>query len=274
MRILFLKSIFFHLLIVGCISCKKSKAPDSSEGEPGQAVLLKDINIANLPSPYYKFEYDSKGRPVTAVVASGLRMYDIVYSGRNISEMKNDVEVNKDKLQYLYDNEGRVNAIQFVDSAGVLYKRVSLKYNDRKLVELVRYRKTAGGFDIERSMTFSYYGDGNLWFLIEKRYQPGGAVTATYIDSFEGYDDKVNVDGFSLIHSELFEHLLLLPGIRLQKNNPGKLTRVGDGVNYRITYSYTFNGKNLPLTKRGEAVITNGPSMGQVFETNSLFSYY
>ena len=39
-----------------------------------------------------------------------------------------------------------------------------------------------------------------------------------------------------------------------------------------ITYQY--NNKNLPLTKKGEMVITKGTDIGQRTTLNSNFSYY
>ncbi len=64
-------------------------------------VLLKDIVIPNLPSPYYHFEYDSTGKAILASFASGFTSYDIEYNGNRINAMQNNIIVNKDRLQYL-----------------------------------------------------------------------------------------------------------------------------------------------------------------------------
>ncbi|HEX3167771.1 MAG TPA: hypothetical protein VHQ93_15990, partial [Chitinophagaceae bacterium] len=101
-----------------------------------------------------------------------------------------------------------------------------------------------------------------------------GQTDAVFTDRFEKYDNKINVDGFGLLHNEFFDHLVLLPGVQLQKNNPGKETRTGNAENYAVNYIYTYNEKNLPLTKKGNLTILTGNNAGQQFETNSVFSYY
>jgi hypothetical protein len=201
-------------------------------------------------------------------------MYEVVYNGDRISEMKSNSVENKDKLQYFYDNEGRVNSINYADSTGIVYERIFLTYNGRKLIKLDRELKSGSGFIIDKTMTFSYQADGNLQELKEHRPPINGQNDATYVDRFEQYDNKINTDGFSLVHDEFFDHLILLPGVQFQKNNPGKLTHTGDGPNYNVDYTYTYNDKNLPLTKTGELIYLTGPDAGKRFEINSTFTYY
>jgi hypothetical protein len=275
-----MRKVIFHTLLLTVIiftgsSCKKERSTTTPPpAPPVQPVLLKEINIPNLPSPYYHFEYNMTGQPVTASFASGLFMYDITYSGGNISEMKNTIIVNKDRLQYYYDDADRVTTVSYADSTGIVYKNIQLTYNGQKLIKSEREVKSGTGFIIEKTTTFLYHADGNLRELTEHRHPINGQVEYTSVDRFEQYDNKINVDGFSLLHSEFFDHLVLLPGVHLQKNNPRKLTHTGDGLNYTIDYTYTYNDKNLPITKRGEATITTGPTAGQRFDTNSFFSYY
>ena len=101
-----------------------------------------------------------------------------------------------------------------------------------------------------------------------------GSPAVNFTDRFEQYDDKVNVDGFGLLHDEFFDHLFLLPGIQLQKNNAVKEIRTGDGQNYEATYNYTYNDKKAPVQKTGTLVYTSGPEAGRSFPLNSVFSYY
>jgi YD repeat-containing protein len=97
------------------------------------AVLLRDIVISNLPSPYYHFEYDAAGRVVTASFASGLTDYEVVYDrGGRITEMRNTA-VNRDRLAYIYDKRRRVSAILYADSSGAVYTRLSLTYDGQRL---------------------------------------------------------------------------------------------------------------------------------------------
>ncbi|MBC7890117.1 MAG: hypothetical protein H7Z13_19750 [Ferruginibacter sp.] len=275
MRKIFFPCVLLALVIFTGSSCKKEKGTSTPPSAPPiQFELLKEINIPNLPSPYYRFEYNAAGKPNFTSFASGLFMYDIIYSGSSISEMKNMTMVNKDRLQYSYDNTGRVNAIRYADSTGTVYKKICFTYNEQKLIKIERERKSGADFITEKTMTFLYHTDGNLSELSDHRHQINGQVGYTSVDRFEQYDNKINVDGFTLIHNEFFEHLVLLPGVQLQKNNPGKLARTGNGFNYKIDYTYTYNDKNLPLTKKGEAIITTGPGAGSGFQTNAAFSYY
>ena len=62
--------------------------------------------------------------------------------------------------------------------------------------------------------------------------------------------------------------------MQLQKGNPARQTHTGDGVNFTVDYSYSYDDKNRPLTKHGEVTLLNGSDAGQKFQTNSLFSYY
>jgi hypothetical protein len=253
------------------IACKKEKTIDNPPQPP---VLLKEIVIPNLPSPYYHFEYDAAGKVTFASYASDLTRYNILYDGERISEMKNNILVNKDRLQYFYDSQGKVEAINYADSSGIVYTRVDLFYDRDKLVKLERVRKSGTGFVYDKRITMSYYPDGNL-LDITYHYLPfNGQTEAFYTSHFEQYDNKINVDGFDLIHNEFFDHFFLLPGVQLYKNNPGKETHTGDGVNYTVEYTYTYNDNNVPLNKKGNLVFTNGSNAGQRFETNSFYSYY
>lgn len=277
MNKLIFQCVLLTVIIFISSSCKKDRgtiSPPPPTAPPVQLILLKEINIPNLPSPYYRFEYNTAGDPSFASFASGFFIYDITYSGGKINEMKNNIIVNKDRLQYSYDFFGRVNAVMYADSNGVVYKRMHFTYDGQKLIKAERELKLSGSFIIEKTMTFLYYADGNLSELTDHRHPINGQAAYTAIDRFEQYDNKINVDGFSLLHNEFFDHLVLLPGVQLQKNNPGKRNRTGDGFNYEIDYNYTYNDKDLPLTKKGNATVTTGPETGQRFQTNSVFTYY
>jgi hypothetical protein len=241
--------------------------------EPG--VLLRDVVISNLPSPYYHFEYDAAGRVIAASFASGLTNYEVVYDGGRISEMRNNILVNRDRLSYLYDDAGRVSIILYIDSNGLVYTRLFFTYDGPTLTKLERHRKVDGGFIIDKTMSLSYYPDGNLQQITEHRPSVDGQqIETTTVDRFEQYDDKLNVDGFGLIHDDFFDHLVLLPGVRLQKGNPARQTHTGDGLNFAIDYSYTYDAKNRPLTKTGDALLLNGTDAGRRVQLSSVFSYY
>ena len=239
-----------------------------------QGVRLRDVVISNLPSPYYHFEYDTAGRVSFASFASELRMYEVAYDGGRISEMRSLGAGSSERLEYSYDNVGRVGAVRYVDATGRVYTIVHFTYAGPRLVGLERERTESAGVIVDKTMAFSYYADGNLLEITEHRPPIDGQQESTLIDHFEQYDDGINVDGFGLIHDEFFDHLILLPGVRLQQGNPGRVTHTGDGLNYRVDYAYAYDDGNRPLTKRGEATLLNGPDAGRTFQLHTAFSYY
>ena len=272
------KHVILAAAIAACSNEPGTTAPPSAAPPPPPAptVLLKDIVIPNLPSPYYHFEYDIEDRVRAASFASGLRMYDVIYGddGR-IMEMRNNVIVNHDRLIYAYDESDRVGAIRFVESTGRIVGAVIFSYDGEKLTGIERVRLFDSGFITDKVMSLSYHPDGNLLELTEHHPAIDGQQTeATTVDRFEQYDDKINVDGFGLIHSEFFEHLVLLPGVRLQRSNPRRQIHSGDGINFTVDYGYRYDEENRPLTKTGELIVTNGSNEGQRFQIQSLFSYY
>jgi hypothetical protein len=131
------------------------------------------------------------------------------------------------------------------------------------------------GFLIDRTLSFTYYADGNVKTITERRPPIAGSPESLTIKTFEQYDDKINVDDFSLIHDGIHDHLFLLEGFRLQKNNPKneKLSVNGTDL-YTVAFSYTYNTDNTPSHKAGDFVYLSGQYAGQRFQTNSFYSYY
>lgn len=241
---------------------------------PPVVTGLKEIVHSSLPAPYYHFEYDSTGRVRFASFASDFTRYDIVYAGSRISEMVNNILVNHDRLVYVYDDSGRVAVVREVDESGVLFELVVFTYDGQKLIGLERDRRVNGGFVIDKTMTLSYYPDGNLRELAQHRPAIAGFQDEQrYADLFEQYDTGINVDGFELLHDDFFDHLVLLP-VQLQKSNPRRVTRTGDGQNYVAEYTYAYDGSNRPLTRSGLVTFTNGTNVGRQFQTSSVLSYY
>jgi hypothetical protein len=267
-----------YLLIVTIVivfaECKKEKQINYPSASTPPAALLKEIVIPHLPSPYYHFEYDATGNPNFASFASDFTRYNIIYDAGRIHEMRNDILVNKDRLQYSYDSNGNITSVDYADSTGAVYTKVDLFYSNSKLIKLERARKSGADFVLDKRSTMSYYEDGNLKDITYHYLPFNGQTEAFYTSHFEWYDNKPNPDWFDLIHNEFFDHFFLLPGVQLQKNNPGREIRTGDGTNYTVDYIYNYNEKNFPLNKKGSLLITNGPDAGKRFETNSFYSYY
>lgn len=255
------------------IGCGTDAAAPSTEPPPTTPVLLKEIVASSLPSPYYHFEYGTDNRIAKVSFASDLRMYDVVYDGARIAELRNNVAGNTDRLVYSYDDAGRVSMVKYIDAAGQVFAVVFLKYTGGRLTELERDRKVTAGFLAEKIMSFTYDADGNVFEVTERIRSENSPETLT-VDRYEQYDGKVNVDGFSLLHDEFFDHLVLLPGVVLQKSNPRHVTRTGDGINFVVDHTYTYDAENRPLLKSGDLLITNGTDAGRRFVITSEYSYY
>ena len=269
---------FTYLLMLAAMAAcgdAGTTAPTPTPPDPISVVPLREIVIPNLPSPYYHFDYDAAGRVRAASFASGLRSYTVTYDGDRITEVKNDVVGNLDRMLYDYDDSGRVGEIRTIDRDGVLYIRLRFSYTDGKLTGLERKRLLNGVLVVEKQVSLSYHPDGNVKEISEHRPRvEGRQEETTTVLRFDLYDTGTNVDGFTLLQPEFFEHLVLLPFVRLQKSNPGRETRTGDGVNYVLDYVYDYDGSGRPLTKRGEARISSGTDAGRRFQTRSDFPYY
>lgn len=276
-------SIFF--LVIMCLTvllfaCSKEHTPAPVEpveppGAPTKRVLLKDITIPHLPSPYYHFEYNADSLPTKVDFGSGYTIYDVLYKGDTISEMRNNIFVNHDTLRYFYDNAGKLTQIKFINDANVIYRNVRFSYNGNQVKEINWDRNIGNTFSIDRTLTFTFYSDGNVKTITDHRSSLNGAPAQTLMTTFEGYDDKMNVDDFSLIHDGIHDHLFLLQGFRLQKNNPKKEIFTVDGSPlYTDDYTYGYNSDGTPSTKTGDFLYTGGSDAGKRFVTNSLYSYY
>jgi hypothetical protein len=253
-------------------------ADDSSITDPDPLVppvaLLKDIEIPNLPSPYYHFEYDAAYRISVISFASDARVYAVTWDGDRIVRMVNTVGT-RDTLSYTYDGSGHVGRVSLVNPTGDQFAMVDFTYTGAQLTGLERKVKLDGSFVTDKTMTFAYQTDGNLKDIVETRPAiTGHQEASTTTDHFEQYDDNINVDGFSLIHDEFSDHLILLPGVQLQRGNPARETFTGDAPNYTVDYTWTYDDKHRPLTKVGDLSFTSGPQEGQEFQTKSTFSYY
>jgi hypothetical protein len=267
------------LLLLACGDSSTGPGNGGGGGGGGQvpppAVLLKDIVIPNLPAPYYHFDYDSTGRVSGVSFASGFTMYGVVYQGDRISRLQNNTLGNQDRLEYSYDGDGRVTGINYVHPNDEVFTRLTLSYAGTELTGLERQRLMAGVFVEDKTMAFSYSADGNLEEITEHRPAIAGfQPETTTLDRFEQYDDGLNVDGFGLLHQEFFDHLVLLPGVQLQKGNPGRVTHTGDGTNYRVDTVYQYDDQGRPRSAIGDLVMLNGPDVGRHFQTDSEFSYY
>jgi hypothetical protein len=266
-------------VLVACSGYDSGSPTDPGVGTPPPPppVLLKDVVIARLPSPFYHFAYDASGRVTDVSYASGLDDFGVTYVGAKIKELTNTGGIgNRDRMVYAYDDAGRVGGVRYVDVNGVTTTVNVYTYDGDKLIGVERSRRVPGGLIIDKTMAFTYYPDGKLDSITEHRPAIDNLqLEGSNVTRFEQYDAGINVDGFSLIHDDFFDHLVLLPGVVIQKNNPRRETRTGDGLTYVVDYTYDYDtdGK-LPLTKSGDLVITGGGTVGSHVATSSVFTYY
>jgi len=270
--------LIFAIVMISSVSCKHEQLDITPVSvitpPPPLPMLLKDIVIPNLPSPYYHFEYNASGKLALASFASDFFRYDIKHEGEKVTEMVNNLFSNSNKLQFVYDNAGRIKLVNYFDMNGTIYRKVNLSYDGPKLIRMDREVRFNNGFINNKTMTMTYYADSNLFEL--KVHYPAidGSAESNYTITYDQYDNKINADDFMVLHNEFFEPLIILPGIRLQKNNPGKETLSGTATGYTVNYAYTYNNKNLPLDKKGDLTWTSGPDAGKKFQTSEFYSYY
>ena len=273
----------FMLFLIGaalaCVDGPETTGPGSPPPPPPPPpqpsiadVRLREIEIPNLPSPFYRFEYDSAGKVTFASFAADLRTYEVEYAGTRITGMAS-TRFSREQVSYFYDRNGKVTSVTYTDALGFVYVRIRLTYAGERLVLLERERRVGSDFLFDKVLTFVYDSRGNLEELTDERLAFPGQTEATFVDRFEQYDDGINVDDFSLVHSEFFDHLVLLPGVRLQVGNPAAVTRSGSGDNYHIDYTYTYDSSKRPITKHGEGIRLGGTGAGERFQTNATFSY-
>jgi hypothetical protein len=273
-----LKKAILAAAITCIMACHKGGNPVTDIPEPPdrQLILVKDIVISNLPSPYYHFEYSDSGKISLASFAADFLITKFDYNKNLVLRSHNSGPANQDQLNYLYDSIQRPIQIDYMNKDGKTYKRVKCMYNGFQLQLLTRSVKIANVFVIEKVMKFTYNPGGNLR-RIEQHFpaiESTNQDSASFSDDFEAYDTSINPEGFSLLHDEFFDNLVVIPGIVIQKSNPGKVKRTGDGLNYEITNKYTYTNNNAPLIRSGDILITNGKDAGRHITSNSQFSYY
>jgi hypothetical protein len=242
---------------------------------PAVAAQVKDIVISNLPAPFYHFEYDATGRVTRASFASGFESYSLAYTNGHLNEMHNNALGNTDRLTYTYDEAGRVSTVKYIDPTDTVFTVVFLGYAGQQLTMLERDRRVDGGWIVEKTMAFAYDVNGNVSDVVEHHPAIAELQEATTVtDHYDDYDNGLNVDGFSLLHSEFFDHLVLLPQVTLQKNNPRSVVHTGGSENFRVNYSYIYDAQHRPTNRNGTISILSGTNSGQVFPTTTTLSYY
>lgn len=270
-----MKKYIIIFLLPLAIACKKDPEANPIPPPGNPDIKLKEVLWHGLPAPLYNFTYNNQGQVSTAGYSDDVRSYDIVYSNGRVSELSSTRSTNDDRIQYLY-TDGKVSVLKYINDAGETFMRCYLTYNNLGQLKNMEWEvKDANvGFALQRTYTFSYYPDGNLSGRIEEYHEINGQhPPQLYIDEFSDYDNKHNSDGFMLLHPSQ-QHLVFLPGVQLQKNNPRKVIRSGTGVNYRIDYTYQYSNKNYITNKLGDMLFTTGNDAGKRITLNVDYTYY
>jgi hypothetical protein len=264
------------LLIVLFVSCKKDKGdqPTKPNTPDTFSVRLKDMIVDRLPSPYFHFEYNDSGYITLANWQSGLRIYDLNYSGRKLTQLQNLIEPVLDRLEYKYKS-GRVTEVHILNRNNALYRKIFISYTPSDKLQKINWEVLDnGGFSPEQMLTFTYHPDGNLKELTNTTFNAGPLTARTFTELYDDYDDKINADGFSLLLPLPQNHLVLLPNYKLQLNNPRRVVRTGSGQDYSVDYAYTYDSNGRPISKIGDVLFTTGQFKDQRFNSVTSFSWY
>jgi len=269
------RRILLAALIVTTISCRRGNEPKPVPPPNPDVIRLKDVNISHLPNPHYHFVYDNAGAITAASYSDSLAFYDVFYNANKKIDRMQNKGGNRDVLKYQYDN-GDVSIITITNEAGVTYARGFFDYNYTHQLTTVDWevKVDAGGFQPERTLNLSYNPDGNVKDIVTHLHPAAAQTEVSFTTTYSDYDNKKNVDGFSLLHPDQFHHLYLLPGVKLQVNNPRREVRTGGVNNYTVDYTYTYDAKGRPTIRNGDFQWTSGSDAGKHTPLHSDFNYY
>ena len=269
------------ILLTVSIGCKKYEDPLPPEQPPVQlpvddvrTVLLKDVNAQSLPGPYYHFVYDNFHYVKQISFASGFAVYDVEYENNRVKMMTN--RVNDNIYLYHYSNN-RVSEINEFSGA-IINKTFSyrLSYNSLNQLSQVNwvFFSNNGRQDTVKKEVLTYLPTGNL-AAMDHYYstEPGQPLEWASRDEFSDYDNKLNVDDFSVLKKEFFSPYLFLPQVRLQKNNPGRQHIISAGNEFDIRYSYQYQN-GLPVSKTAIVTEKRGGVIEEPKTVTTQFSYY
>jgi hypothetical protein len=269
------------LLLTVSIGCKKYNDPLPQEQPPlplpdddVRTVLLKDINAQSLPGPYYHFTYDSLHYVKQISFASDFAVYEVKYENKRVVMMTNSVNDNVFIYHYTNNLVTEINEFSGI-TVNKLYS-YRLSYNSSNQLSQVNwvFFSGNGAKDTVKKEVLTYLPTGNL-AAIDHYYStsPGQPLEWLSRDEFSDYDNRINVDDFSVLKKDFFSAYLFLPGVRLQKNNPGRQHIVAGGNEFDIRYSYQYQN-GLPVSKTATITEKIGTVIQEPKTVTTQFSYY
>ncbi|PWU00317.1 MAG: hypothetical protein C5B52_09120 [Bacteroidetes bacterium] len=260
-------------LFIAISSChKKYDTPEPSITDASN-VLLKDVNIERLPSPYFTFQYDNSGFVTHVDFASKMIGWRVQYENNRVIRM---VDSNGDSLNYSYDKNQVISIRHTKAASGEKTWHYEFIYYNSELLKEIKYWSFANGSTdsvLSRKVDLQYSPDNNLTEYDDFNVDANGSLSLVARVKFTGYDNGKNVDDFYLLKN-FFEDFLYLPQIKLQRNNPALQMYEGAVEDFTFEYKYSYNGDNIPVEKNANVSITRGPNTGQKFTSRSQYTYY
>ena len=267
-----------YLVILAClilaVSCKKHGADSQPPVTDARSILLKEVTVSSLPSPYFQFAYDNAGFITHIDFASQLFSWQVQYKNNRVIRLIN-TNFNKDTLEYTYVNN-RVAIIRHTSSQnGQLLSQYDFTYDNTGLLQQMRwwaFPQPGSDSVLSRKVNLVYYATGNLQEYDDYNLDTANTLVLTSTSKFTNYDEGVNVDDFYLLKN-FFDDFLFLPQVKLQKNNPAHETIQTPNTDYAIDYTYKYNTNKLPFEKDYIISITRGTNTGQQYAEKDQFTY-
>jgi hypothetical protein len=263
------------LTILISSNCRKKDHVDDLKpnAEDSRAVLLKDIEMQGLPSPYFHFEYDALHYITNISFGSDFLKYHVEYENKRVKSLTNTI--TNTSLHYSYKKGQVSNIDEFSGSTGRLVISYRLDYNENnQLTQVLWYQYSVNGevFPYKKA-ELSYHTDGNLKSVNWYTTSSSGPLIWSSKTEFTNYDNNTNVDDLILLKTfYYFDDYLFLPHVRLQKNNPLKEYITTPTTEYDVSYTYKYQN-GLPAARTAVTTTKGGNGQGPIQYTDR-YSYY
>jgi hypothetical protein len=207
-------------------------------------IISTSVMVDKQPiTTVQKIEYDAEAR-ISRSIIDNEREYTYEWSDSRLAATE---EIEKGRT---------TNRYEFVYDAG------------GGLKEMLTYQHGASGLVLIGKVAYAFYADGNLSSVKSFDYEEGFGYELKAMYEYDRYDHAESVDS-------KFDVNPLMRGIRLHKNNPGRMvTKNKNGVAVSIedyAYAHTLNG--LPLKRETTITFLHTGSTGS-YVTNYFFEQY
>ena len=251
-----------------------ASSPRDRSSQPlddARPVLLRQIVAQTLPNPYFHFTYDSLRYVKNINFASGFNIYNVEYDNKRVIKMVNSKDGNYLIYSYRDKQVSEINEFSGLTKQKIFSYRFC--YNaEQQLVRVLWFDFfNDGNGNLFKKSELSYQADGNL-SIMDHYTVAAGQVNWIKTVQFSQYDNKTNVDDFSLL-GDFFDTFLFLPQVKLQKNNPGRQLVTTPEGDFEMAYTYRYE-KNLPVEKTATVKERGENVNGELAGTATAFNYY